>query len=406
MAAVVLGAYAPVAMPILAPALEREFGLREGALGVLLSAGAAGGVCGGLLGGWLADRFGRLRVLRWLVLAAAGGGLLCAAGVGRWALTFGLIAFGFGQGGLVVAWGSLLSSLYPERRRAGFSALLVASAAAGIGFPFLVTPLQSAYMSGRASFGVAVGLPFGVAAVALALAAAVLATVTDDRNQAPAARGEPPAKREALRPEIVAVALVMLLTALHGTADNVLCTWMPRYLTVAFRVHPFPPGWVMSFYSAAYLAGRTSLMLLPDRLGRRALLVLPGLVAGPLCLAGLWSGSFSLTAAAYVAATCLYGLEYPALMALASQRFPGRFATVYGLMNAAGAVSVVGVWATGRWTQAVGSMRPALSAAAGGFLAFGLVAAWAVARNGTWKKETTPGEAERAPADVVPTDGD
>lgn len=405
MAAVVTGAYAPVAMPILAPALERAFGLREGALGVLLSAAAAGGVCGGLVGGWLADRLGRLRVLRWLVLAAAAGGLLCAAGSGRWALTLGLVVFGFGQGGLVVAWGSLLSSLYPERRRAGFSALLVASAAAGIGFPFLVTPLQSAYMAGRLPFGAAVGLPFGVAAVALALVAAVLSTVSGGRDQTPATQTAPPPEREALRPELIVVALVMLLTALHGTADGVLCTWMPRYLTVAFRVHPFPPGWVMSFYSAAYLAGRTGLILLPDRLGRRALLVLPGLMAGPLCLAGLWSGSFSLTAAAYVAATLLYGLEYPALMALASQRFPSRFATVYGLMNAASVVSVVGVWAAGRWTQAVGSMRPALSTAACGFLAFGLVAAWALMRNGAWKKETPQGQAEKTPADDAPPEG-
>ncbi len=83
MAAVVIGAYAPVAMPILAPVLERQFGLREGALGALLSACMAGGVCGGLVGGWLADRFGRLRVMQRLVLATACAALVCALGSGR-----------------------------------------------------------------------------------------------------------------------------------------------------------------------------------------------------------------------------------------------------------------------------------------------------------------------------------
>ncbi len=298
----------------------------------------------------------------------------------------GLVGYGFGYGGLIVAWGSVLSSLYPERRRAGLSALLVANAAAGIGFPFVVTPLQSACTAGRVSFGTMLGLPFAMAAGGLALVTAVLFTVREGAGQGPQAQSDPRAASEVApapgRLEAVAVAVVVLLAALHGTADSVLYTWMPRYLTMAFSVHPFPPGWVLSFYSVAYLAGRAGLMLLPDRWGRRALLVLPGLIAGPLCLAGIWSGSFLVTAGAYAAAALLYGLEYPALMALASQRFPARFATVYGLMNAAGAASVAGVWTAGRWTQVVGSMRPPLSAAACGFLAFGLVAAGVVARNG------------------------
>ena len=87
------------------------------------------------------------------------------------------------------------------------------------------------------------------------------------------------------------------------------------------------------------------------------------------------SGSFSVTTWTYVGAALLYGLEYPALMALAARRFPARFATVYGLMNLSTVVTIAGVWAVGRWTEAVGSMVPALSAAACGFIAFGVVAA-------------------------------
>ncbi len=377
-AAVLAGAYVPVAVPILVPDLERAFAVRAGAVGALLSAGMAGGLVGGLLSGWLADRVGRLRVLRWWVLVNALGAAVCAAGTGYWALTLGLVAFGFGSGGVTVAWGGLLSVLFPDRRRAAFSGLLVTSASAGIALPYLVTWLQSLEHTGRLSFAALIGLPFGAVAGLLLAVAAVLATVRgveEASAKSETTPGEPAAERPVWgAAEIAAVAALVLLSTLHGTADGVLSTWIARYLTDGFTRHPFPPGWVLSFYSLAYLAGRTGLLFLPDRLGRRALLVLPGLIAGPVCLIGIRSGSFSVTAWTYVGAALLYGLEYPALMALASRRFPTRFATVYGLMNLSTIVTIGGVWAVGRWTEAAGSMVPALSTAACGFIAFGVVA--------------------------------
>ncbi len=73
--AVLAGAYVPVAMPILAPDLERGLGLRAGALGVLLSAGMAGGLVGGLLSAVLSHGGGNLDLSH---LLQGAGGLLGA----------------------------------------------------------------------------------------------------------------------------------------------------------------------------------------------------------------------------------------------------------------------------------------------------------------------------------------
>lgn len=77
-----------------------------------------------------------------------------------------------------------------------------------------------------------------------------------------------------------------ILISLHGLADGVLYTWMPRFLeSASFQEQPVSPGLVMAGYALAYLSARGFLALLPEWLGKRAFLVWPGIIGGVILFA-------------------------------------------------------------------------------------------------------------------------
>ncbi len=379
--AVGVSGYPSVAFPVLAPTLQAELRLTTGALGALLALGMGGGCVGGLLAGWRAARQGSLHALRATILVCVTGCALVAVGGFVHALLWPALAIlGLGSGGAYVAAGGLLASLFPSRRRGSFSGLMVTNAACGIVFPLLVALLDSLHAGGTLALAWVLAGPHALAGAALLGLRHVLARQTEEPPGAHAGLGD----RASEGAGRFAVAAIVLLAAIHGTADGVLYSWMPKLLTERFPSGPFPAGWVLSFYSAAYLTGRLALTFLPDSLGRRTLVVVPGLVAGPLVVLALQAPSMYLLAGGYALASLLYGLEFPSLMGLASQRYPDRFPTLFGWVSGTTVVATAGVWGVGRWAQATGSLTPALSVAGCGFLAFGLLAAAWTALDRRW----------------------
>jgi MFS family permease len=78
--------------------IRDEFGLSSSAAGALASATLVTSAVGGVLAGWLADRFGRARVLVWsiLVYSLATGGTATAHGLVALVLWRALVGFGLG----------------------------------------------------------------------------------------------------------------------------------------------------------------------------------------------------------------------------------------------------------------------------------------------------------------------
>jgi MFS family permease len=368
-----------VAIPALVPTIERAWGLGEGRLGGLMAVHIAGSMIGGLAGGWLADRRDRKRVVAALLLVASTGYGLAALSLGRvWVLQLGLGLLGLGYGAAFVSGGGLLSVLFPSRRRGSFSILMVTHAAAGIGYPYLVSHLQRLWELGRLSFDVLLGAPLAMVALTLAGLGLLLLRLPLRYPDGPCSPAETAGAR-GRRGSITGLIVIVVLATLHGSADAILYQWITRFLTVQHPATPFPAAWVLSFYSTAYLVVRLGLSLLPDRIGRRGFLIVPGLIAGPLVLLALRADTFGGTVALYIAATCLYGLEFPALMGYAAQRYPARFSTLFGVVSAFNVTSAGAVWGVGLWIEASGNMVPPLSVSGLGFFAFGLVAtAWAL----------------------------
>jgi MFS family permease len=378
LATVGISGYSSVAIPVLAGSLEADLNLGKATLGLLLSLGMGGGCVGGFAAGWVADRVDALRSLRLFTAVAAVGCATAALGGFEHALLGpGLVAIGLGAGGAYVAAGGLLGALFPHRRRGSFSGLMVTNAAAGMVFPGAVSWLNGLWQRGELPLSWVLAGPYALVAVAMLLLTALLGGAP---AAPPAAADAPAASPARGRLDPRAVIVIIALATIHGTSDGVLYCWIARYLEGRFPEPAFPPGLVLSFYAAAYMTGRLALTFLPDKVGRTALVVVPGLLAGPIVFAALRAPSIGLTAAGYAVAALLYGLEFPSLMGLASQRYPERFSMIFGWVSGATVVTMVAVWGVGRWTQSTGTMLPALSIAAYGFVLFGLIAAlWVVA---------------------------
>jgi len=380
LAAVGISGYSSVAIPVLAGSLEADLNLGKGTLGLLLSLGMGGGCVGGLAAGWIADRVDALRSLRlFAAIAAVGCAMAAMGGFHNSLLGPGLVAIGLGSGGSYVAAGGLLGMLFPHRRRGSFSGLMVTNAAAGMVFPLGVAGLNGLWQRGDMPLSWVLAGPYSAVAVAMLLLTAALGGRPEGPPAAPD-DGAQPARRGRLNPAVVLV--ILALATIHGTADGVLYCWITRYLEGRFPSPAFAPGLVLSFYAAAYMTGRLALTFMPDRVGRTALVVVPGLLSGPIVFAALRAPSLGLAAAGYATASLLYGLEFPSLMGLASQRYPERFSMIFGWVSGATVVTMACVWGVGRWAESTGTMLPALSTAACGFVLFGVIAAVWVAADG------------------------
>jgi predicted MFS family arabinose efflux permease len=122
-----------------------------------------------------------------------------------------------------------------------------------------------------------------------------------------------------------------LICALHGGTDSAIVPWMQPFFTLSFKEHFFPPAWILSGYGVSYLIGRTLLSVLPEGKKENLLLVCPGIAGGSLFLASFLSVSYSVSAALFVCASFICGLQYPVLVGMISREMPKQTQTVLSL---------------------------------------------------------------------------
>lgn len=118
-------------IPLLAPAIARDWQLPSAAFGAIFSSGPIGLIAGGLGIGWLADRIGRRNALiaAMLVMTVATLGTAFVRTVPQ-LLVFRVLA-GIGFGGVVPAAAALVSEFLPTRTRASVVAFVILGQAVG-----------------------------------------------------------------------------------------------------------------------------------------------------------------------------------------------------------------------------------------------------------------------------------
>ena len=149
------------------PGLIKEWGLRGPELGILLSSSLAAGFFGPPILGYLADRFGRKRVI---VAGAFAFGLFSLAAVATTSLNqlvFTRILAGIALAGTLPIMVSLINEFAPKQARATMVVLMFTGVTFGGGLPGLIAAKFMAVHGWRILFWVGGLAPLAIAAVIL-----------------------------------------------------------------------------------------------------------------------------------------------------------------------------------------------------------------------------------------------
>lgn len=305
-------------------------------------------------------------------------------------LCLSLMGFFFGL--FAIAIPALLISLFPARKRGMFSINLVAFAFPSMIYPFVASEILQ-WSADRTESGTSIFSPFSIFGGLLAGGAALLlvwkrAPELDRENEPASPDGDTSAGIGLLADiksrmgEVVAQlfsfrsCLIVLLICLHASADNTIYAFLPMFMNAEFANLPASQAALaISAHGLAYVLTRTVLSIMPEKLGQRVILTLAGPLGGSLVIAMLWYGSPFSIPVLYLLASLMFAAEYPTLASEVSSRSIGGFGTVLatGLL-----LSEIATYAlqkvTGRLADTTGDYRVALSFAACGFVAFGVIA--------------------------------
>ena len=118
--------------------IRKTLGLSDVSLSLLLGASLAATAVGGIFFGWVADRFGRKRVLSWTILIYSLGTFLCGTAQSFTALLAFRVITGLGVGGEWATGQTLVGETFPAKVRARYAAVMQSGAPLGIALASLI----------------------------------------------------------------------------------------------------------------------------------------------------------------------------------------------------------------------------------------------------------------------------
>lgn len=307
-AAALVGASLPVfLLSALAPAIQRDLGFGEAALGVAVAAFFLAAAVSSVPGGRFADRFGASIALRTgLLIAAAGStGVALLAG-SRWSLTAVMFLGGTALGFVDTGGARAIAAAVPPARQ-GFAfgikeaSIPVASFLAGASVPLL-----GAQLGWRAAFTVGVGF-------AVVVAVSVSRRLEESGEGRSPAPSDPrprtsPAPADTSTSNMWPLLLLSLTAALGGGAAAATTAFLVAS-SVAGGLGPGVAGMLLAGASAVAIAARLAVGAAADRRVTAAVpIVASMLVIGALGAAGLAIGAtVDLLSDAVVAAVLVAG---------------------------------------------------------------------------------------------------
>lgn len=373
-------------MVVLGEMIKKEFGLSDKALSLLT--GASFVVIYGVVGlgaGWMVDRYSRKRILAWALVLWSATTMACGLAHSFLQLALARACVGVGEAANVPCALSIISDVYPARRRPMAIALFYAGGMVGILGSFMLGTWLAASFGWRMAFFAA-----GVPGVVLALL--LMTFAREPAREKPAVA--PGADADAGHHSFALVRgnrpLVWLLAAgAIGTFTNVgLMQWLPMFF---IRSHQMSMAKIGLYFGPALAGGMIAGMLLGGVLGNYAAKHSVGgmvricawslLVLLPLYLLVLWVPSMPVALALMFVATALSVVYTPCFTAayqtICDPRARGTAAGISGFcaMVLGGAVCPFAVGVLSDFlapVHGVESLRLALM----GSMVFVVVAGW------------------------------
>jgi MFS family permease len=112
--------------------IKHSLDLSDSSLSLLVGTSLGATALGGIVFGWLADKFGRKRVLSWTILVYSFGALMCGFATDAVSLALCRVITGFGVGGEWATGQTLVGETFPARMRGRFAAVMQTGAPLGI----------------------------------------------------------------------------------------------------------------------------------------------------------------------------------------------------------------------------------------------------------------------------------
>lgn len=352
-----LTSYAANVLPVFRDSLQTYFGIGEARFGLLLSIGLVPGALAGIAGGVLADRWGPRAVLRWGLLGSGLAMCLAAVGTRYGLMVAAVVLLSVSICPAYIALQPYLVNLFPGQRRRVLSLSLVWISVMGILYALCAEHLLELHQQREGmDFAQVLHVPFALLAAPMLLGALLYRRRKRLGPHRPEADKRRPLLRLSFRP---GTWMLIAMGVLHMTADCAAFNWLPRVLdSASFARQVFKPGHVLAAYGAAYVLSRALLAVLPERVGRRLMLVAPGMLGGAAFLVGVFSRSQALTSAGYVLGAFLWSAEYPAIMATIVERDRANFGSALAVMTLiSSAAGTVLTYCMGLMGNAVGESR-------------------------------------------------
>ncbi len=285
------------------PAVAAAFGLDEGALGLLLLAMGVGALVSFPLAGRLADRFGAVRVTRWIAAVYLVSVVLVGAAPVVAALGAALLLFGMCHGAMDVAMNSWAAEVERHMGRSVMSSFhAMWSLGAGIG---------AAGGYAATTLGAPVALHFALAAALTALALGPFLRTGWRSRTARTGSGDPVFAFP--RGALVFVGLIALGA---GLGEGAAVDWGAVFLAEVLDATELVATLGYAAFSVTMVAMRLCVDGLITRFGPRPVALASGLAAASGYLLCAAAGSVPLALAGFV----LMGTGYAAVIPLAFSR--------------------------------------------------------------------------------------
>jgi len=319
-----------------------SFRVDLGTAGTIFTAQFIGYLCGALGSGVVADRWGYQRVM---VLAAAltGAGTAGTAFVGTWPAAIALTATaGFGFGVTDSLCNAVVAAQVPGEGSVALNLLHTFFGVGALLGPLLVGFFLATAAGWRAMFVVTGVLSFSCVVFIVA------ARIPPPPHLAAGGTNEAP-RAVSSAPDLVPVVpvggrawggrhlwLLVGLLFLFVGMEQLTGGWSTTYLNRALGAHPDVAARSVALYWAAVTVGRLLASALAVRLSNERLLGGSAIVALAALVALATAGAVGPALLALTAVGLGFAPIYPTIMAIAARAYPRRFATLAGLITAAG----------------------------------------------------------------------
>lgn len=336
--------------------IQKDWGLTQSELGLMSTVFFIAYAAMQIPSGFLADKFGRVRVLVAGYILFGIGTIISGFAPGLMIFLLIRMMTGLGEGTYYGPQYAISSSTIPQKYRGISSALINSGMAVGISLGFLGSSYFTYTLGKDWQFTFYV---FGIATLIVAVAIKLFIRDDGPKSYVKEASSGEPVNIKALFTRNHVMTYILIFCSLYGFFS--MMTWLPYYLQTVRNVPGSETGIISSLVPWAAIPGAIFFGYLSDRIQNKKALVFSLAMLGAICQIIIpYTSSFSLM----IVGLIIYGLIGklaldPILISFVAENTPrAMYSRSYGIFNFVGMTSsIFAPYITGYVAEQTGNME-------------------------------------------------